>query len=242
MKRFFLIWIFLFLSAPLWAQWKNIQHGFDYRVSENHQIHFFRIHPKELKIDLLLASDYGSSSFTAKNYREKSGTLLVINGGFFDSNYHSLGLLEKDGKLRNPLRETSWGIFFLGGKDGRSPFIISKNDWRPNPSQGEMFQKVTVALQVGPRLVINGSLPSFKDTELARRSAIGITPEGWLEIAASELPLTLHDWALMLSKDCPQALNLDGGSSTQISVQSGNFSLEIGGATAVPNALSVFEK
>ena len=184
-----------------------------------------------------MASDSGSTTLTANRYREQSGAVLVINGGFFNEFFRSLGLLVRRGKVLNPIRETSWGIFLLGGQDGKGPSIINRRDWKSANAAA-----TTLAIQVGPRLVIDGMIPSFKESGPTRRSAIGITKEGTVVIALMEGAVSLKKWAELLAQECPWALNLDGGGSSQIAVKTGRFSLNVEGLTAVPNALGVFGK
>lgn len=185
---------------------------------------------------LLLASDYGTSPMTVRQYHERSGVLLVINGGFFDEFYRSLGLLVRQGRLLNPLRETSWGIFLLKEK-GKEASIISHRDWKSADLPSTML-----AIQVGPRLVIDGKIPSFIESGPTRRSAVGMTRQGMVMIALTEGGLSLREWAELLAQECPWALNLDGGGSSQIAVKTGSFSLNVEGLTAVPNAIGVFGK
>ncbi|MBI3540782.1 MAG: phosphodiester glycosidase family protein [Deltaproteobacteria bacterium] len=230
---FFLLFpFFLFFSNRLFAQWKNVAEGIDYQRSESPFVHAFRVDLKKVKLDLLIAKELGANSFSSEDYRQRTKALLVINGGFFDENFHSLGLRQKKNNVLNPVRNSTWGIFVLGGKDGKTPAILSRKDWKPELS--------TLALQVGPRLVIDGQVPSFKEGSPTRRSAMGITPDGKIEIALSESPLTLREWAEWLKKDCPQVLNLDGGGSSQVSVNSPHFSLQVMGATTVPDAIALF--
>lgn len=235
MKRNFFFIFFLLSSNPVFvegAEWKSLQTGFDYQHFEAPRVHFFRFDPKKYHPQLVLASDYGQKAMTVADYRKKSKSLLVINGGFFDPDFHSLGLMIREGKIMQSLRETSWGIFLFHPKYGSK--ILSRSEWNPQKAS-----QVSMALQVGPRLVIAGKIPSFKDSSASRRSAIGITPDGHIEIALSETPLTLNDWAEILKKDCPQALNLDGGGSSQVSARIGDFTLEVAGATTVPNGVSI---
>lgn len=228
-RCFFLGLLMICVSLPAWADWRSLRPGLDY---EKEEAHLFRIDPKKFRIDILLASDSQAAALTADRYRERSGAVFVINGGFFDETFRSLGLLQRHGETINPLRKTNWGIFLLGGKEGREPKIILPKQWRPDG--------VSMAIQVGPRLVVDGKIPSFKESTPSRRSAIGISPEGAVVIALSESPLMLREWATLLQKYCVQALNLDGGGSSQLSAKLPNFSLKVEGATGVTNAIAVF--
>ncbi len=235
MKRLFPLWILHWIiPQTVEAGWRSIEAGFDYRSVEKVGGHFFRIDPKRYRIDLLLASDYTTSALTAERYQERSNALLVINGGFFDEMFRSLGLLQRQGRIINPLRDVSWGIFLLGGKDGTEPAIIHKKEWNP--------ENVLMAIQAGPRLVIDGKIPSFKDISPSRRSAVGITADGRVVIALAESLILLKEWAEILREDCVTALNLDGGGSSQLSVKMPGLSLKVVGLTNVPNAVAVFRK
>lgn len=216
------------------VEWKGLESGLEYRRSDNGHAYFFRIDPRKFRFNILLASDFRASVMTSDMYREKNGAVLVINGGFFDEYYKSLGLLMRQGKIENPLRQTSWGVFSLGGKTGHEPLIQATRDWRPEGAQ--------LAIQVGPRLLVDGKIPHFKETIASRRSAIGITGDGFVEIAISDTPVTLQEWAEEMQKDCVQAMNLDGGGSSQLSVAHPALSFNIVGATGVPNAVAVLRR
>lgn len=217
------------------GDWQTRTQGWEYQktiltTSGEVSVHLFRLDPTKFSLDLLIASDYGTTAMTAKKFQEKSGALLVINGGFFDESFRPLGLLIKKGQAVNPLRNADWGIFQI---QKGTPSIIHRRDWK-----GE---GVTTALQVGPRLVIDGKIPTFKqETEPHRRSAIGVTPEGSILIAISEGPIPIRQWADFLKKFTRSALNLDGGGSSQLSVQEKGLTLDLPGTTAVPNVLAIF--
>ena len=232
-KRFLILNSLLFLVPfPLFAGWGTVVEGIEYRklTTGEARIHYFRIDPSRTRLDLLLASDHQVPHQSAKTFREKTGAGLAVNGGFFDESFRSLGLLVKGGRIVNPVRNAGWGIFQI--REGR-PAIIHRSEWSP--------EGVDLALQVGPRLVVNGRIPSFKpESEPHRRSAVGITADGKLLIALCETPIGIGEWAALLSREAPNALNLDGGGSSQISVKLKEFSLEVPGTTGVPNAVAVF--
>ncbi len=232
-RRLLILSLFL-VPSPLWAGWGTVAEGIEYRnlTTGEARIHYFRIDPSRTRLDLLLASDHHVPHQSAKTFREKSGASLTVNGGFFDESFRSLGLLVKRGRIVNPLRNAGWGIFQI--KNGR-PAIIHRGEWSP--------EEVELALQVGPRLVVNGQIPSFKpESEPHRRSAVGVTADGKLLIALCGTPIGIGEWAALLAREAPNALNLDGGGSSQISVKLKDFSLEVPGTTGIPNALAVFPK
>lgn len=235
MRKYVLAFLLLLWVFPAHAiEWKPLEAGLEYRASDHGHVHFFRMDPRRFRLQILTAADYHASVLTADAYREKSRSLLVINGGFFDEFFKSLGLLLRDGKILNPLRKTSWGVFSLGGRTGMEPSILATRDWKP--------EGVPFAIQVGPRLVVDGKIPDFKEAGASRRSAIGITGDGLVEMALSDVPMTLHDWAVEMQKDCVQAMNLDGGGSSQFSVAHPALSLNVVGMTGIPNAVAVFRR
>lgn len=228
-RSYVLLVLFLSLFSTNAIAWQSIQKGWEYQ-KEGPRIHIFRIDPKEYRLDILIANDHGTPTLAAKTFREKSGALLVINGGFFDEKLRSLGLLVKKRQIVNLLRNSEWGIFQI--RD-HVPSIIHRRDWNP--------EKVEMAIQAGPRLVIDGQIPSFKPEEQPhRRSAMGVTPEGKVLIAICDEPIEMRKWAELIQRFAPSAMNLDGGGSSQISVQLKDFSLELIGTTGVPNAVAVF--
>ncbi len=234
MRRYWILFFLLWALPAHAIEWKPLESGFEYRASDHGHVHFYRIDARKFRFQILMASDYHTSLLAADTYREKSGAVLVINGGFFDEFFKSLGLLLRDGKMINPLRRASWGVFSLGGRTGMEPSIVATRDWKP---EGVQF-----AIQVGPRLVVDGKIHDFKEAGASRRSAIGITGDGLVEIALSDVPMTLHDWAEEMQKDCVQAMNLDGGGSSQFSIAHPAMSLNVVGMTGVPNAVAIFRR
>jgi len=220
----------LLLSLPqTLLAWQTLEKGFE-RKAPASGIHLFRVDPTLYRIDLLTSAGFDAAALPTASFREKSRAMLVINGGFFDENFRPIGLVVRNGASLNPLTRANLGIFQV--RPGGVASIIHERDW-----SGE---GVETALQVGPRLVIAGATPKFKkEMEPHRRSAVGITKEGKILIALSNSPISIQEWAELLRKEAPYALNLDGGGSSQISVKFKNFSLEVPGATGIPTALAV---
>ncbi len=233
MKRLFSV-LFLLLSLPLQAEWKTLAPGLDYDSRPEFSAHVFRVDPSKFQIGLLTASDFSEKALTAGDYRSRARAILAVNGGFFDEAFRAMGLLYRDGKTLNPLRNAAWGVFSITAGTVGGAKILHRNDWPP--------KGVSMALQVGPRLVVDGMVQKFKEAAPDRRSAVGVTEGGKVVIAVADKPMLLPEWAAFLKKDCPNALNLDGGSSTQIAAEVGGWTLNVEGLTAVPNAVAVFPR
>ncbi len=245
----------LLLSLPVWAgsaqraapEWKRIADGVDYATfsfspspeDPSTAIHAFRVDPRKLKLDVVTAKDEQSGS-TAAELARRSGASLVINGGFFTPDHRSIGLIVKDGRELSPLHRTSWwSVFSISGE---TPAIHSLKDF-PGPSS------VRMALQVGPRLAVEGRIPKLKEN-VAARSAVGITRGGEVVIAITQGPgISMTELARRMSMSgsegglsCPDAMALDGGSSSQIHAKFGKFELSLANIARVTNGLAVFTR
>ncbi len=172
-----------------------------------------------------LKSDGGVQ--TVKELVFKHAAVAAVNGGYFDRDGTPLGLLVHQGRTERPLRPVDWGIFWVRDKRAR---IRHTREGLP--------AGMDEAIQCGPRLVIDGDIPNFYP-DISARSGIGIDSGGRIVLAVTEQgELTLRQFALALKTfGCPDALNLDGGPSTQMFLSAGKTRLDIPGGYGVPNAL-----
>jgi uncharacterized protein YigE (DUF2233 family) len=101
---------------------------------------------------------------------------------------------------------------------------------------------IDFAIQSGPRLLIKGAIPSLKPG-VADRSALGITKDGKVIILVStNAAMTTHELAQLLKKpplSCTDAINLDGGSSSQLYAHINSFQLNVHGFSNVSDAIIV---
>lgn len=153
----------------------------------------------------------------------------AINASFFAQDLTPLGLIIQDGRrcyphLKNEGWYGKWGLFLM--YNGQ-PAIIADTD--PFPAEAELV------LQCGPRLVINGAIPPFKRRGKANRSAVGIDADGRVLFAVADGWITFETWAAILRDrlHCVDALNLDGGPSTQLAVR-GETPADVPGGWPVP--------
>jgi uncharacterized protein YigE (DUF2233 family) len=79
-----------------------------------------------------------------------------------------------------------------------------------------------MAIQAGPRLVVNGKVPKLK-SEISQKTAIGINRKGEVILLTTLYPFSVNELAKLMAKPeskgglgCRYALNLDGGSSSQL--------------------------
>ena len=172
------------------------------------------------------------SRLDAGGWRRLMAAIAAVNGGFFDPEGHSLGLRVAKGKRISRLRQADWGVFFV--RDRRAQ-IVHTRDFTSR-------RGVTEAVQCGPRLVVNGS-PVHLKAQWARRTGIGVQRDGRVVIAIADGPLSFRGWASLWAAknglNCRDALNLDGGGSTQLSLQTPKHTLHISGHVPVPDAVVI---
>ncbi len=172
----------------------------------------------------------------ASQWRQKSGAIATVNGGYFDPEGRSLGLRISDNKRLHDLRPADWGVFLIEGERAR---IIHTRDYKALRDKGRTH-RVLEAVQCGPRLVVDGQLTKLKP-QWARRTALGIDRSGRVVVAVADGELSFAAWQKLWATtlNCPNALNLDGGGSTQMSLQSGNTAREISGSWPIPDAVCI---
>ncbi len=168
---------------------------------------------------------------TAAVIRRETGAALAVNGGFFDTDWRSLGLRIADGKTVVALRpRVDWGVLVV--RDDRAA-ILHARDFRPDP-------EITAAIQVGPRLLVAGQ-PTKLRPQSARRTVVALDRDGRkLTIVATRTAVDAGALAATLAKlGFDSALALDGGPSTQLSAAVADLAIEIPGGYGVPDTLLI---
>jgi len=229
-------WVYFHYFKPKPATWQSLSPDIEWRkiqikgagfLNSDVEVVVVRFDPGHLHVET-------GKSKTAEEWRSSTHSIAAINGGFFDENNHSLGLRQSNGKEISSLRHANWGVFFV--QDGKAQIVHTRD-----------FQKIdqksiTEAIQCGPRLVVDGAPTDLKD-QWARRTGIGITENGKVLIAVCDSELSLRQWAkFWAAKDglhCQQALNLDGGGSSQLAIKTKNTDLQIDGVWPVPDAVVI---
>ncbi|MBF0104675.1 MAG: phosphodiester glycosidase family protein [Deltaproteobacteria bacterium] len=244
-KTALLIAVLLFIVPPNMARadsWQTLDKGLEYQTIPlntpqtgiNTRLHVLKINLNKLVIKPV----YSSTNLSAKNLAIKSGALAVINANFFDETGKVLGLVKKDGAVINPKKNISWWSV-LCFRNNKAEIIQSSH-----VKEGYCHQ----AFQAGPRLVAGGTLTKLKD-EFSQKTAAGINNRGDLLLAVSEGAIPIKKLAEIFSKkekngglECPYALNLDGGSSSQMFIKSEKLNLYIPNYVKIPVGLGVFKK
>lgn len=226
--------------------WRQLSDGMQYatysfELSEGERtwIHAFRIDPVKYRLDVATAANEKEGA-TVQEMAGKKGALVAINGGFFTPEHESIGLIISNKKQQNPLHNTSWwSIFYIADN---KPAIVAPKDFKESGN-------ISMALQVGPRLTIGGSVPKLKEG-LSTRSAVGIDRQGKVVLLiTSGHGITLKELAKRMGGlmfhggfDCPDSMALDGGGSSQMYAKVGDFSLSLEGLARVTNGIVVLPR
>jgi uncharacterized protein YigE (DUF2233 family) len=236
---FFLMSLMASYCAHASDNWQELSPGIEYQdlaggmLAPWSHIYAFRIDLNKNKLAIVSAKSLALKNASADQFAEQSQALLSINGGFFDHNFNPLGLRINEKKLENPIKRISWwGIFYVKNNkayiSGMNKFHHSKN--------------IDFAMQSGPRLLIKRKIPSLKPGD-ADRSALGITADGKVIILVStNATMSTNKLARLMKAaplSCTDAINLDGGSSSQLYAHMGNFLLNVHSFSNVSDAIIV---
>lgn len=246
MQRQTKIHIYICFVLSLWANlamahaWKNIAPGMEYvdladkNLMPWSHIHVFKVNLKQYALDIVTAEQLSKQHASVKDLAKYSKAVIAINGGFFDTDFKPLGLRIGHHHQYSKLKSISWwGVFYI-------------TDDKPHLSNYSYYKKhrnhVDFALQSGPRLLIDGQSPKLKPG-VAERTALGITEDDDVILLVTERSAMTTNALAALMKSAPllcrQALNLDGGSSSQIYAELGLFNINTHGLSHVSDAVVV---
>jgi len=220
--------------------WKELAPGLHHKIltinydNTSAQLSALKVNLKQIDLRPI----YDTKRKTVREIANESKAIAVINANFFDEEGKVLGLVKIANQTKHPKKKISWWSVLCINKSRASIVHSSKH------YDGQCYH----ALQAGPRLVVNGSIPKLKE-ESSQKSAIGLISSNEAVIVTSRRPLPIKILAETFKKPesdgglgCRDALNFDGGSSSQFYVNAGEFMLNIPNFTKVPAALGVFSK
>lgn len=241
------LWLFILLllicnNAIAASPWRELIPGIEYQDVEGNyltpwsHVHAFRINLNHNQLSVITAKDLQREYASVDEYAQFSQALLAINGGFFDDNFQPLGLRIRNKRQINPLKSISWwGVFY----------IKNNHAYLSNVHQFKANKQSDFAVQSGPRILINGQIPPLKAGR-AERTALGITTDGHIIILVSEhAAMSTTELAQLMKApplNCLHALNLDGGSSSQLYAKIKSFQVQAHGFANVSDAIVVKAK
>lgn len=244
--RHFLALALAALPGAAATTWQTLSPGIEYTrihidsALDSSAVHAFRVDPQRYTFDIALAKDFGQSTTSVRELAERRGAVLAINGGFFDHTGAPLGLRVSRGVVKHPVKAVSWWSVFA--VDHGKPLMSTAAQFTPTAT-------TQMAVQSGPRLVVNGAIPPLKDGDAAR-SALCITAAQQVIVVGTEnLEMSTEGFAALLRKSerlnglgCVHAQNLDGGRSTQLFARLGKFQLHVPNLSTVSDAVVVVPK
>ncbi len=160
--------------------------------------------------------------------------VAAVNGGFFDENGRSLGLRVTRGDVAVGQRgHVDWGVFYVAA--GRAHIVHSRDF--------ALRDGIDAAIQVGPRILIDGVVPKLKP-QLARRTGIALDRDGKsVTLVISDRPIEAGSLGSRLAAlGFQAALLLDGGPSTQLAAALGGERVDIPGGYPVPDLLAIVRR
>ena len=232
-------------AAPETVDWHTVAPGAaraTLKADEGQAIELLRFDLDRFRAAVVVGKGQPPQPRTAQELRQNRGAVAAVNGGFFDGRVVPLGLRIADGEQRFPLRpKADWGVLVLAGRHAR---IVHTREYPAMPLEKEAGQeRVDGAIQVGPRLLVGG-VPTKLRPQLARRTAVALDSHGsQLTLVVVTEPVDANEVAARLAAaGFADAMLLDGGPSTQASVELGDAHLEIAGGYPVPDLLAVFPR
>ncbi len=245
--RFFAILLtsLLFMTTTLAkpVEWQSLAKGIDYAVISylqpysSSKLHALRIDPSLYGLNLMTAQAIQRTAGFAATYAKTSKALIAINGGFFNPDYIPLGLRINEGKILFPVKPISWwGIFTLKNK---KPNIITNDEYKAD-------SQIDFAIQAGPRLLIEGKVPQLRETARTRSALCIDHADQIIMVVTEHLPLTPSALAHILRAteiegglNCKNALNLDGGHSSQLYAKIAEKTISVPNLSPVADAIIV---
>jgi uncharacterized protein YigE (DUF2233 family) len=212
------------------SMWQPVAPGIE-RLEIQNQVVAFRFDLARFRPEVVVPG--AEAPRTAAELRADHGAVLAVNGGFFDERGRPLGLRISRGRTLKPLRPVDWGVLVLSTGEAR---IVHTREYAAHASG----KTVHNALQVGPRVLIDGQIPGLRP-QRSRRTAVAVDASGRsLTVAVANRPMAAETMGQLLRQlGFRDALLLDGGPSTQLSFALGQQRLEYPGAYPVPDGLVV---
>ncbi len=178
---------------------------------------------------------------TTRDWQIEAGATLVINGGFFDEANRTTGLLISDGQVFGRTYRGFGGMLSL--RDGR-PLLqwLRIHPYRFDPA-------IEQAVQSFPMLVVDSQrVEGISDNgQRNRRSFVAMDRDGYLLLGVTQMAQwTLTDLADFLATSpelrVAQALNLDGGGSSGLWLDSSLSGLSMNSFEQVPAVIAIFDR
>jgi exopolysaccharide biosynthesis protein len=175
---------------------------------------------------------------TVREWFEALKPIAVINGGYFDAEGKATALVVFDGIRRGASYEGFGGMVVVNEQGGFEIRSLSRQPYESSENLRQAMQSAPMLIQPG------GELADLQvDQDRSRRSVIGQDRAGRIVLIACNAPtFTLNELARALHEsdlDLDRALNLDGGRSTGLYLQTVDANVTINSYEKVPLVLVV---
>lgn len=213
------------------TEWKRISHGLDYRAihclgGDELDVHVVRVDTSEWQINTAL-EERSSARAIARSHDSP----FAMNANFFDRPQVALGAIVRSGSVVQTARSSSWQSIFLIDEDGK-PHIVMPSKWK------SWRDRAFMAVQAGPRLVIDGHTNKVAKGYSAARAGVCITKHDKLLFFATpqDRKLNMYEIGRVARRgeddgglDCREAMLFDGGHSTQIYIDGDEKNVDVRG-------------
>jgi len=194
--------------------------------------HAFKIHLDVAELRLVPAGA-PSARRTVEEIVASYAAVVATNASFFDQDGRAMGLAIDQGRLIGSSKRQSWGALVIDDKKAR--IVLGADIDAPLAHR--------LVVQGIPRLVVGGRVQQLKP-QLAERTAV--CAEDSIVVLVVSTKAETNAFARFLADPpdngglgCRDALNLDGGPSTQLVVKLPSLALSVPRGWGVPNALVV---
>jgi hypothetical protein len=194
--------------------------------------HAFKIDLDVAELRLVPAGD-PSARRTVAQIVAPYPVVVAVNASFFDKEGRAMGLAVDEGQVMASSKQRNWGALVIDGKKGR---IMLGADIQDPLAHRLIVQGI-------PRLLVGGNVQQLK-SQIAERTAVCAEGNVVVLVVSTKAEATAFARFLADPPDkgglgCWDALNLDGGPSTQLVVKLPALALSLPGGWGVPNALAV---
>ena len=194
--------------------------------------HAFKIELDVAELRLVPAGD-PSVRRTVEQIVAPYPLVVAVNASFFDKEGRAMGLAVDEGRVMASSKQRSWGALVIDGTKGRIMLGADIQDHRA----------YRLIVQGVPRLLVGGKVQQLKP-QIGERTAVCAEGNVVVLVVSTKAEATAFARFLADPPDrgglgCWDALNLDGGASTQLVVRLPPLALSLPGGWGVPNALVV---
>lgn len=201
------------------TDWRDVAAGISYRRvtclgdEDDVDMHLVRVDPKRARLDAAVIRPR-----TARSAARELDADFVLNANFFDKARQSEGIVMRSGDMVRSPRDLSWQSIFLVTENG-TPSIVPPSKW------STYSKRAWMAVQAGPRLVVDGKTQRVHQSYTAARAGVCIQWDRDVVFFATpqDRKLDMYEIARIARRGeidgglgCREAMLFDGGHSVNL--------------------------